>query len=592
MMSVAPRPTAGPWRLPVPLRRALAGIAAVPWRERAFWATQLLVVGAVGIHLAHDAYSRHLAGVPAVTTLLLTLVPVGYAAIRFGLRGSLPTALWTAVLMAPDIVVVDTGLERWTDGTVLALVLIVAVAAGRMVDVQRASAAALAATERLRGIARVADQLAEGICLVDLGGVITYANPVWASMQGLGSAAAAVGRPLASFHGEEEAQGASLPYHGAVPLGAGPPVRQVIQHHPPGRAPYWADVTVAALVDERGAVIGRLCTVRDVTAERAAAAALTEAEERSRFMFEHAPLGMALTTPEGGFLRVNGALCQMLGRTADELVRLGVWGLTHRADRLVTRQALGGSGGQIVKRLRHADGHFVSVSITIGVVRDEAGEPCYFISQFQDVTQEQLRQSQLLHRASHDPLTGLPNRVLFEDRADRALARAHRRPEVLAVLFCDLDDFKVVNDRLGHEAGDEFLRAVATRLQGCVRETDTVARFGGDEFLVLLEDVGSSDEATATAARVLDALRRPAAVDGQEVAVSASIGIALTSGAPATRRTLIKEADAAMYQAKAGGGDRWQLAPPARPRRARRRAGPADPGPQPPDGEAAPPPSE
>lgn len=540
-----------------PVRAVVAGLTAVPWRDRAFWVIQMLVVGAVGIHFLDDLYGSDLAHVPAVVTLVLTVVPVGYAAVKFGLRGALPTALWTMVLMLPDIIVLDTGLERWTDGTLLGLVVIVAVAAGRTVDVQRSSYASRVAAERLRGIARLADQLPEGICAIDLAGVITYANPAWASLQGLASAASALGHTLASFHGEEEADADTLPYH--LPLGDGPPVHRLVQHHPPGRAEYWADVVVTALIDDRSGLIGRLCTVRDVTAERAATVALAEAEERFRVTFEHAPLGMALVSPQGVLLHVNDALCQMLGRSASEVIGLGVSGLSHRADRQATRQALSGNGSQVVKRVRHADGHFLSVQVTASLVRNAAGEPHYFVAQAQDVTKERLRQSQLLHQASHDPLTGLANRVMFEDRVDRALARARRHPEVLAVLFCDLDDLKGVNDRLGHPAGDEVLRTVATRLQRCVRDVDTVARVGGDEFVVLLEDIGSAEEAMATATRILGALQRPLNVEGEAVVAAVSIGVALNGQEITTRQKLIKAADAAMYAAKQEGGGRWQL---------------------------------
>ncbi|EQD47169.1 PAS fold domain protein, partial [mine drainage metagenome] len=183
----------------------------------------------------------------------------------------------------------------------------------------------------------------------------------------------------------------TLPYH--LPLPDGEPVHRLVQHHPAGRAEYWADVVVTALIDDRNGLIGRLCTVRDVTAERAATAALAEADERFRVTFEHAPLGMALVSPQGVLLHVNDALCQMLGRAAPEVIRLGVSGLTHRADRQATRQALSGNGSQVVKRVRHADGHFLSVQVTTSLVRNAAGEPHYFVGQAQDVTKERLRQS-------------------------------------------------------------------------------------------------------------------------------------------------------------------------------------------------------
>ena len=665
------------------LSRAVAAAVAVPYRDRAFWVTQALVVGAVGIHLMDDLLGGEVARVPAVVTLVLLVVPVGYAAIRFGLRGSLPTASLTAVLMLFDILLIDSGLERWTDGSVLILVMILAVAAGRTVDLEHTVSASRVAGDRVRRIARVADQLLEGLCVTDLSGVITYANPAWASMQGLTSAGSAVGRPLASFHGDEEPDGDPLPYQ--LPLGDGSPVHRLVRHHPPGRAEYLGSVTSVALLDERGRAIGRLSTVRDVTAETRAAAALQEAEERFRLTFEQAPLGMALITPEGDFLQVNEALCRGLGRSAQEVLQLGMWALTDRADheamRLVLQQqATGGrrftqrhlhADGRVItvdgttslvhdaagrplyfvaqfkdvteeramvaalqeaeERFRatfeqapvgmalvtmkgqflqvnealcqilgrnvadlmargvlallapedvpateqllrdggfqtvsiqhalHKDGHSVSLRIRSRLVSDAAGKPLYYVSQIRDVTEEHLSRLQLAHQAFHDSLTGLPNRVLFEERAGRALARTRRQHSVVAIMFCDLDDFKEVNDRFGHQAGDDTLRAVAARFQGCIRETDTVARFGGDEFVFLLDGLSEPAEVDATAARIHEAMRPPHAMGDQEVVIGVSIGIAISSLEVTSVESLMEAADTAMYDAKAAGGGRTSV---------------------------------
>ncbi len=514
----------------------------------------MLVAAAVGIHVVDTLYGSDLAHVPAVVTVVLEVVPVGYAAVRFGLRGSLPTAMWTVALMLPDILWLDPGLERWTDGGMLALVVIVALAAGRAVDVQRSFIASLVVAERARGAARVADQLTDGVCLTDLDGVISYANSAWARIQGLASPDAVVGRTLASLHVDEHAEPGSAPYE--QPLGAGGQLRHLVEHHRAGGDRYWADVTSTALLDEQGWPIGRLSTVRDVTAERAAAAALQEAEERFRLTFEQAPIGMALVTPDGNFLQVNDALCQMLGRSVADVLALGVFGLTHPDDRDLTQRVVRQASSQerLVKRYLHADGHAVSVRVTANLVRDHTGKPLYFVSQLQDVTEEELSRLQLVQQAFHDSLTGLPNRMLFEDRGGQALARERRQHGLLAILFCDLDDFKAVNDRFGHQAGDEVLRSVAVRLQRCVREADTVARFGGDELVLLLDGVGQPAEATATATRVHDALRKPHSLDGQEVTVGASIGIAIGSWETPSLEALLSEADTAMYQAKSAGG--------------------------------------
>jgi len=165
------------------------------------------------------------------------------------------------------------------------------------------------------------------------------------------------------------------------------------------------------------------------------------------------------------------------------------------------------------------------------------------------VIERQRAEELLTHNALHDNLTGLPNRILLLDRLTTALARAKRQAD-LAVLFLDLDRFKLVNDSLGHEAGDRLLVATASRLSAAVREGDTIARFGGDEFVVLCEDVGSVEEAILVADRISAALATPIALDGGEVFVTTSIGIALSSGAQQTAHALLRDADAALYRAK------------------------------------------
>ena len=196
------------------------------------------------------------------------------------------------------------------------------------------------------------------------------------------------------------------------------------------------------------------------------------------------------------------------------------------------------------------------MSSSLSLVSDPAGQPLYYVSQFQDVTEEQRSRLQLIEQAFHDSLTGLPNRVLFEERVGQALARARRQHSVLAVMFCDLDDFKEVNDRFGHQAGDDTLRAVAARLRGCIRETDTVARFGGDEFLFLLDGLSEPAEVEATVARIHEAMRPPHMLGDQRVVVGASIGVAIGTWESSSLETLLGQADSAMYDAKAAGGGR------------------------------------
>jgi diguanylate cyclase (GGDEF)-like protein/PAS domain S-box-containing protein len=169
---------------------------------------------------------------------------------------------------------------------------------------------------------------------------------------------------------------------------------------------------------------------------------------------------------------------------------------------------------------------------------------------FRDITERKALEEQLEHQALHDPLTGLPNRTLFTDRLRQALARTKRRQKSLAVMFMDLDNFKVVNDSLGHEKGDTLLVAVSERLRSCLRPEDTLARFGGDEFTVLLEDVVSPDEAVRVAERITDELRGPLVLEGKELFVNVSIGIVVGDASTKDPESLLRDADIAMYRAK------------------------------------------
>src|SRR5439155_26908045 len=214
---------------------------------------------------------------------------------------------------------------------------------------------------------------------------------------------------------------------------------------------------------------------------------------------------------------------------------------------------------QLEQRYLHHDGHPVWVSVSASVVRDVNNEPLYLVSQVEDIGERKASGDALAHQAIHDPLTGLPNRLQFVERLGRELADAELRRERIAVLFLDLDRFKVVNDSLGHSAGDRLLVAVADRLSATMGPSDVVARFGGDEFTILCHNVTSEETAELVAERLAEAIARPVALMEGEVFVTASVGIALSGGVSDTPETLLRNADAAMYRAKELGRDRAEL---------------------------------
>jgi diguanylate cyclase (GGDEF)-like protein/PAS domain S-box-containing protein len=209
-------------------------------------------------------------------------------------------------------------------------------------------------------------------------------------------------------------------------------------------------------------------------------------------------------------------------------------------------------------RLRHADGSWREFELIANNLLDQIAVAGVVMTG-RDVTERKNFERQLQQLAFHDSLTGLPNRALLTDRLERALARADRFFERIAVLFIDLDNFKLINDGLGHGAGDRLLVGFGDRLRGCIRAGDTVARLGGDEFIVLLEDISTTNEATAMAERIAELLRAPMAVGDREVVVTASIGIALSTPHHDRTESVLRNADLALYRAKALGKARWAL---------------------------------
>jgi diguanylate cyclase (GGDEF)-like protein/PAS domain S-box-containing protein len=295
-------------------------------------------------------------------------------------------------------------------------------------------------------------------------------------------------------------------------------------------------------------------------------AALQESEERFRSAFDYAAIGMALVSPEGRWLQVNRSLCAILGYTEAELLGMTFQEITH-PDELATvlshvRQMAEGKMPtcQTEKRYIHKDGHVVWIYLSISRVREAQADGARLIFQIQDINDRKQAERQLLHDAFHDALTGLSNRALFIDRLKLALAR-HKRlgADHFAVLFLDLDRFKVINDSLGHTIGDQLLVGIARRLETCLRPGDTVARLGGDEFTILLEDVTDAREVTAIAQRIQKELALPFNLGGHEVFTTASIGIAPSTTGYERPDDILRDADTAMYRAKSLGKSRYEI---------------------------------
>jgi diguanylate cyclase (GGDEF)-like protein/PAS domain S-box-containing protein len=297
-----------------------------------------------------------------------------------------------------------------------------------------------------------------------------------------------------------------------------------------------------------------------------AADALKASEARFRTLAETAPCAIFIYQ-DNRFTYANGATSAITGYTREEFLRLGFWDVVHPDFRpMVQARGMAGEkseGGPLRYEIKivRKDAQERWLDYTAGVI-DFAGKPAVLGTAF-DITERKRAEDQIKNLAYHDALTGLPNRLLFTDRLSLAVSQAARHNQHLAVLFLDMDRFKVINDSLGHTLGDRLLQGVAERLQGCVREADTVARLGGDEFTLLLPAIGHPADVARVAEKILEALKQPFKVEGRELYCTASMGISLFPEDGADAETLVKNADTAMYRAKEQGRDNYQLYTPA-----------------------------
>ncbi|HST99955.1 MAG TPA: diguanylate cyclase [Geodermatophilus sp.] len=292
-----------------------------------------------------------------------------------------------------------------------------------------------------------------------------------------------------------------------------------------------------------------------------AADTLPPADRRSAFA--NAPMGIALATPAGLIVDANPALAAMLAYTSEELYGRSMLDLVHPDNRAAAVEAF----AELLEerrmmrhetRLVRADGGVVPVQVTSSWVDGTPdGDPPHVVAIVEDITDRKALEAALVHRSLHDPLTGLPNRILFNDRLHHALERGRRERTPTSLLGIDLDGFKQINDQYGHPVGDEVLVAVAERLTSVLRASDTAARVGGDEFSIVCENSGRPD-AEALATRLRDRVSEPLRLaGGLRLPLTVSIGIGTAEGDVDPERAfeaLVREADDAMYVDKA----RWQ----------------------------------
>jgi diguanylate cyclase (GGDEF)-like protein/PAS domain S-box-containing protein len=287
------------------------------------------------------------------------------------------------------------------------------------------------------------------------------------------------------------------------------------------------------------------------------------ADRRLQALVQHSSEEIMVVDGNGTILTRSGAA--ILGFQPGTLRRRRLADLVHEEDRGLLKELLAGAVDGTTPldwRLRHANGQWIHVQSAVADLRKDPDINGIVLTS-RDVTEQRASEAQLRHRAFHDPLTQLPNRALFYDRIEHALHRAVREGHLVAVCMLDLDDFKAINDSLGHAAGDELLIQVAQRLRGCLRTGDTAARLGGDEFGILLEGVGERSEPIQVAERMLSSLRQSFELGEQKLEVLPSVGVAIADGKDLLVEDLLRHADVAMYAAKRNGKNRYEVFDPA-----------------------------
>jgi diguanylate cyclase (GGDEF)-like protein/PAS domain S-box-containing protein len=320
----------------------------------------------------------------------------------------------------------------------------------------------------------------------------------------------------------------------------------------------WIETTAHVLPADGDRPLQMITAHRDVSDRVKAERARDTAVRMFELAMRHATIGVAWRRRDGTLSRVNPALCRILGREPDELVghSLKEFATGDSSDfegAIAAVEAGVLSHHEVERQFRRPDGTVAWCLHTVIGLPDESGEVSYFLVQLQDITEQKNAAAQLEQAALTDPLTGLPNRTVLEDRLTRALARARQTNTLVGVLFIDLDHFKVVNDSYGHDVGDQVLREIGIRLATAVRDTDTVVRLGGDEFVVVREHLSDFGQLEDLAETIDRSLAAPYLINSRTLEISASIGSA--GGAELTAGQLLSRADESMYRAKRGRRD-------------------------------------
>jgi diguanylate cyclase (GGDEF)-like protein/PAS domain S-box-containing protein len=428
------------------------------------------------------------------------------------------------------------------------------------------SVAARDAKDYYAALAEVGQRSQDLMLVVDAAGNVKYANPVSLETFGI-SLEDSLGTSAFGYLHPDDVERVITQFITLLSMPAGS-LRDVVRTIAAnGEIRELELVSTNALDSE--AVAGIIVNGRDVTEHNRYIKQLQALEERFRLAFEDNMAPMIFTDLDDRVIAANDAFCTMIGFEREEILGRDSTpftypedvGITEESHRRVTRGEIGQS--RYVKRYLRKDGRLIFVEVLRSPARDADGNILYHVISERDITDERALAAQLSHQALHDTLTGLANRALFNDRLEQAHSKMTRDGTLCAVLLLDLDDFKGVNDSLGHLAGDQLLISVARRLEHVTRSSDTLCRFGGDEFLYLAEGLASPADAENAAARLLDALVEPFFLSGTQIQQHASIGVVVWDASRTEPTEFVQDADVALYEAKREGKGRFVLFTPS-----------------------------
>ncbi len=392
-----------------------------------------------------------------------------------------------------------------------------------------------------------------GVFISEADGACVYVNERWCELTGL-SFADALGDGWAVALHPDDRERVGREWEAAASAERDSTISYRFRR--PDGTEVWIEGYASCIRDETGTLVGWVGSCLDVSAHQIAERALLLERELFRVAFEDAPIGMVLVALDATILRANSAISELLGYSEAELQERGLHGVTHPDDLEMgferMRQLASGEieSYRLEKRYVRRDGSPFWASLSVGLVRDEHGEPLHFVGHIEDIHERKLAEQELRFQAERDPLTGLMNRRPFELALDLWQHRVAQGAGEASLILLDIDNFKQINDSLGHQAGDEALVALSRVLLARLRETDAVARIGGDEFAILAQ--GSAGLFVAEA--LLADLRAAVILPG-ELAMSASAGVVtITAGVDAVK--LLATADSCLYRAKKAGRDR------------------------------------